>query len=184
MEQLIRDGFVRGVLDITTTELADELVGGILSAGPHRLEAAGSLGIPQVISVGALDMVNLGPRDTVPEKFRARTFYEHNPTVTLMRTTPDENARLGEMIARKANAARGPVRIVLPLRGVSAIDSPGQPFHDPSAATALFGAIRQHSTVPITELDVHINDPQFAAAVVAEFMGMIHTPSRSTDAVA
>jgi uncharacterized protein (UPF0261 family) len=184
MEQLIRDGFLHGVLDITTTELADELVGGVLSAGPHRLEAAGSLAIPQVISVGALDMVNFGPRDTVPEKFRGRTFYEHNPTVTLMRTTPEENARLGEMIARKANAARGPVRIVLPLRGVSAIDAPGQPFYDPAATEALFGAIRRHATVPITELDAHINDPHFAAAVVAEFMGMIHTPSRSTDAVA
>jgi uncharacterized protein (UPF0261 family) len=184
MEQLIRDGFIRGVLDITTTELADELVGGVLSAGPHRLEAAGSVGIPQIISVGALDMVNFGPRNTVPEKFLSRTFYEHNPTVTLMRTTPEENARLGETIARKANASRGPVRIVLPLRGISAIDAPGQPFHDPPATEALFGAIRRHAAVQIIEMDAHINDPKFAAAVVAEFMEMMHTPSRSTDAVA
>jgi uncharacterized protein (UPF0261 family) len=106
--QLIRDGFIRGVLDVTTTELADELVGGVLSAGPHRLEAAGNLGIPQVISVGALDMVNFGPRDTVPEKFHARTLYEHNPTVTLMRTTAEENARLGEVIAQSARIINGP----------------------------------------------------------------------------
>jgi uncharacterized protein (UPF0261 family) len=184
MEQLIRDGFIRGVLDITTTELADELVGGVLSAGPHRLEAAGRLGIPQVISVGALDMVNFGPRDTVPEKFHARTFYEHNPTVTLMRTTPDENARLGEMIAQKANAARGPVKIILPLRGVSAIDAAGQPFYDTAATAALFQAIRRHASVEIKEIDAHINDPQFAASVVAEFMSMLQTSARSTDALA
>jgi uncharacterized protein (UPF0261 family) len=184
MEQLIHDGFIYGVLDITTTELADELVGGVLSAGPHRLEAAGKLGIPQVISVGALDMVNFGPRDTVPERFRVRTFYEHNPTVTLMRTTPDENARLGEMIAQKANAARGPVKIVLPLRGVSAIDAAGQPFHDPVATAALVESIRGHATVDIKEIDAHINDLQFAASVVAEFMSMLHTSVRSTDALA
>jgi uncharacterized protein (UPF0261 family) len=184
MEQLIRDGFIRGVLDITTTELADELVGGVLSAGPHRLDAAGKLGIPQVISVGALDMVNFGPRDTVPEKFRARKFYEHNPTVTLMRTTPDENAQLGEMIAQKANAARGPVKIILPLRGVSAIDTAGQPFYDPAATGALFEAIRRHASVEIREIDTHINDLQFAASIVAEFLSMLQTSVRSTDALA
>jgi len=184
MEQLIRDGFIRGVLDITTTELADELVGGVLSAGRHRLDAAGKLGIPQLISVGALDMVNFGPRDTVPEKFRARKFYEHNPTVTLMRTTPDENAQLGEMIAQKANAARGPVKIILPLRGVSAIDTAGQPFYDPAATGALFEAIRRHASVEIREIDTHINDLQFAASVAAEFLSMLQTSIRSTDALA
>jgi uncharacterized protein (UPF0261 family) len=184
MEQLIRDGFIRGVLDITTTELADELVGGVLSAGPHRLEAAGSLGIPQVISVGALDMVNFGPRDTVPEKFCGRIFYEHNPTVTLMRTTSAENARLGEVIAQKANAACGPVKIILPLRGVSAIDAAGQPFYDPVATAALFEAIRRHASVEVKEIDAHINDRQFAASAVAEFIGMLHTSARSTDALA
>jgi len=184
MEQLIRDGFIRGVLDITTTELADELVGGVLSAGPYRLEAAGNLGIPQVISVAALDMVNFGPRDTVPEKFHARNLYEHNPTVTLMRTTAEENARLGEVIAQKANAARGPVKIILPLRGISAIDAVGQPFYDPAATAALFEAIRRHTSVEIKEVDAHINDPQFAASIVAEFMGMLHTSVRRTDALA
>ena len=175
MEQLVGDGFIEGVLDITTTELADELVGGVLSAGPHRMEVAGRMGVPQVISVGALDMVNFGPRDSVPEKFRARLLYQHNPTVTLMRTTPEENAELGRMIARKASAAQGPVTIVLPLRGVSAIDAPGQPFHDPEADEALFNAIRQgvHGNVKLVEVDVHINDPVFAERLVAEFTQMI-----------
>jgi uncharacterized protein (UPF0261 family) len=170
MEQLVRDGFFRGVLDITTTELADELVGGVLSAGPHRLEAAGALGVPQVISVGALDMVNFGPLDTVPDRFRARNLYQHNPTVTLMRTTAEENARLGALIAAKANAARGPVVIALPLGGVSAIDAPGQPFHDPEADAAIFDAIRSQARVRVLEQDMHINDPAFAECLVAEFL--------------
>src|SRR5439155_13086924 len=108
MEAFIRDGLIRGVLDLTTTELADELVGGVLSAGPNRLTTAGLHGVPQVISLGALDMVNFGPPETVPEKFRVRRFHQHNPTVTLMRTTPEENDQLGKEIAQKASAARGP----------------------------------------------------------------------------
>ncbi len=175
MEQLIRDGFFRGVIDLTTTELADELVGGVLSAGPHRLEAAGEAGIPQVISVGALDMVNFGPRDSVPPQFRDRRFNLHNPTVTLMRTTAQENARLGELIAEKANAARGPVVIALPLRGVSAIDAAGQPFYDPEADRALFDAIRRLAEVRVIELDLHINDPEFAACAVSEMLKMLST---------
>jgi uncharacterized protein (UPF0261 family) len=121
MERLIDDGYLTGVIDVTTTELADELVGGVLSAGPDRLEAAGVLGLPQVVSLGALDMVNFGPRETVPERFADRHFYIHNPTVTLMRTTPEENAKLGAIIARKLNSASGPVALFIPLRGVSAI---------------------------------------------------------------
>jgi uncharacterized protein (UPF0261 family) len=173
MEQLIRDGFIRGVADLTTTELADELVGGVLSAGPHRLETAGEAGIPQVISVGALDMVNFGPADSVPQEFRGRKFYQHNTTVTLMRTTGEENARLGRIIAEKANAARGPVAILLPLCGVSAIDAEGQPFHDPEADAALFGAVRQHAKVRVVEVDAHINDPAFAARAAAELIDMM-----------
>jgi len=173
MEHLIRDGFIRGVVDITTTELADELVGGVLSAGPNRLEAAGHAGIPQVISVGAIDMVNWGPADSVPQEFRGRRFYQHNPTVTLMRTTTAENAKLGRIIAEKANAARGPVVILLPLRGVSAIDAENQPFYDPEADAALFGAIREHARVRVIELDAHINDPEFAARAAAELREMI-----------
>ncbi len=172
MEELIADGFIEGVLDITTTELADELVGGVLSAGPERMEIAGKLGVPQVISLGALDMVNFGPKDSVPEKFRERQFYEHNPTVTLMRTTPEECAELGRMVATKARASTGPVVIVIPLRGVSAIDSEGGVFYDAAADEALFEAVRTHAArnVDVIEVDAHINDPVFADALVEQFM--------------
>lgn len=174
MESLIADGLVAGVLDITTTELADELVGGILSAGPDRLTAAGRRGVPQVISVGAIDMVNFGPRETVPPRFAARRFHVHNPSVTLMRTTVDENRQLGEEIGRKAAAGAGPVRIILPRRGVSAIDAEGQPFHDPEARAALFAGIRRTAgVVSIDERDEHINDPAFAAAAAHALLGML-----------
>jgi uncharacterized protein (UPF0261 family) len=165
MESLVAEGLIAGVLDITTTELADELVGGILTAGPERLTAAGKRGIPQVISVGALDMVNFGPPETIPEKFKERQFYRHNATVTLMRTTVEENCRLGEEIGRKAAAATGPTRILLPKKGVSAIDCAGQPFDSPDARKALFAGIRASSgTVRVTEVDCHINDSEFAEA--------------------
>ncbi len=164
MEAFIADGIIEGVLDITTTELADELVGGILSAGKDRLTAAAIRGVPQVISVGALDMVNFGPRDTVPEKFKDRKFYVHNSNVTLMRTTPAENDRLGKEIAEKASAASGPTAILLPLKGVSAIDREGQPFWWPDADRALFQSIRNWvgPQVNLIELDLHINDAEFA----------------------
>ena len=167
MEGLINAGFIRGVADVTTTEWADELVGGILSAGPERLDAAARAGIPQVVSVGALDMVNFGPRETVPAAFAGRTFYVHNPVVTLMRTTAAECARLGEIIAGKLNQATGPTTVLLPLGGVSAIDRPGQPFHDPEADRALFGALRRHLRpgIVVREVDAHINDPVFADAI-------------------
>ena len=164
MESFINDGIIEGVLDITTTELADELVGGILTAGKDRLTAAALRGIPQVISVGALDMVNFGPRETVPEKFKDRKFYIHNSNVTLMRTTPAENDKLGQEIAQKASAARGPTAILLPLKGVSAIDKEGQPFWWPEADRALFQSIRNWvgPEVKVYELDLHINDAAFA----------------------
>jgi uncharacterized protein (UPF0261 family) len=168
----VRDGFLSGVLDITTTEWADELVGGVLSAGPERMDAAGRAGLPQVVSVGALDMVNLGAPETIPAKFAARRFYQHNPTVTLMRTTPEENAQLGRVLAEKLNAATGPAVLLLPLGGVSAIDAPGQPFSDPAADAALFTAVRQHlaAHVKLVEMDAHINDPAFAERAAAEFV--------------
>jgi uncharacterized protein (UPF0261 family) len=175
MESFIADGIVAGVLDITTTELADELVGGILSAGPDRLTAAGLYGVPQVISVGALDMVNFGPPDTVPSKFLGRRFYQHNPNVTLMRTTPEENEKLGKEIAFKASAAKGPTAIVLPLRGVSAIDAEGKPFWWPEADRALFESIR-HWVAPhveLIELDLHINDPAFADACARKLLELM-----------
>lgn len=173
MEGLIDDGYIAGVLDITTTEWCDELVGGVLSAGPNRLEAAGRVGIPQVVSCGALDMVNFHAEHTIPEQFKGRTLYRHNPTVTLMRTTPDECHQLGEIIARKLNAARGPVSILLPLKGVSMIDAEGQPFYDPDADAALFQGIKDHVLphVDLQSLDLHINDPEFAHALVAKMLG-------------
>ena len=177
MESLIREGLIAGVLDITTTELADELVGGILSAGPDRLTAAGQRGIPQVISVGALDMVNFGPRDTVPERFRDRQFYPHNATVTLMRTTVEENAALGREIGRKAAASTGPVAILLPREGVSAIDRTGQPFDDPAARAALYAGIRVTAgAVPVLERPEHINDPEFARAAAEALLAMLARP--------
>ena len=167
MERLMRDGFITGALDVTITELADDLVGGVFSAGPDRLEAAGELGLPQVVSLGALDMVNFGPSETVPEKFRDRLLYEHNPTITLMRTTPEENAELGRRIAHTLNRARGPVTLFIPLKGVSSIAVAGQVFHDPEADEALIGAIRAHIAghVAVREIDTDINDPAFATAM-------------------
>jgi uncharacterized protein (UPF0261 family) len=167
MEALVEGGFLRGVLDATTTELCDDLVGGVLSAGPDRLEAAGRHGIPQVVSLGALDMVNFGARDTVPSQFRDRNLYVHNPSVTLMRTTADECAELGRRIARKLSQATGPTALFVPLAGVSMIDADGQPFHDPDADAALFGAIREalDDRVELIEMDCNVNDPAFATAM-------------------
>jgi len=167
MEALARGGFLAGVLDVTTTELADELVGGVLSAGPDRLEAAGSVGLPQVVSLGALDMVNFGPRESVPPQFESRNLYVHNPTVTLMRTTPDECAELGRQIGRKLSAASGPTVLFVPLKGVSMIAVEGQPFHDAAADEALVGGLHEtlSSSVEVHELDTDINDPAFADAM-------------------
>jgi len=167
MEALVNGGFLTGVLDLTTTELADELVGGVLSAGPDRLEAAGNQGLPQVVSLGALDMVNFGPIETVPEKFQQRKLYKHNATVTLMRTTPEENAQLGEIIARKLNQAKGPVTLFIPLKGVSMIATEGSAFYDAEADKALIDALKKKlkRNVEMRELDMDINDPRFAKAM-------------------
>jgi uncharacterized protein (UPF0261 family) len=167
-EALATGGYLVGVLDATTTELADDLVGGVLSAGPDRLEAVGRAGLPQVVSLGALDMVNFGPRDTVPAQFEGRNLYVHNPTITLMRTTPDEMAELGRRIARKLNGADGPTVLFVPLKGVSAIDVEGQPFHDAEADEALFAALREGidpDKVEVHEVDADVNDPAFATAM-------------------
>ena len=180
MESLIESGMVAGVLDVTTTEWADELVGGILGAGPTRLEAAGRAGVPVVVAPGCLDMVNFGEPQTVPDKFRGRVFYHHNPQVTLMRTSPEECAELGRILAEKVNAYTGPVTVALPLRGISIISTEGQPFHDPAADAALFDAIRRHLRpgIPLLELDCTINDPAFAAACVAALAP--HVPGAKT----
>ncbi|MDE0297417.1 MAG: Tm-1-like ATP-binding domain-containing protein [Candidatus Poribacteria bacterium] len=164
MEDLVRGGFIVGVLDATTTELADELVGGVLSAGPDRLEAAGNQPIPQVVAPGALDMVNFGPPDTVPEKFKERKFYQHNPTITLMRTTVDENAELGKIMAQKLSRAKGPTTVMIPKGGVSAIDAHGQPFDSPEARAAWIENLKANAAdnVKVIEMDNNINDDTFA----------------------
>jgi uncharacterized protein (UPF0261 family) len=168
MEELVEQGVIGGVLDVTTTELADELVGGVLSAGPDRLEAAGEAGVPQVVSVGALDMVNFGPRDSVPQEFEDRQFHLHNPTVTLMRTTSEENRELGRTLAEKVNRATGPTTVVLPTGGVSMIDVEGEDFYDPEADAALFDAIREtlNDDVELIEAETDVNDPEFARTLV------------------
>lgn len=171
MEALMRAGIITGALDITTTELADELVGGVLSAGPDRLEAAGELGLPQVVSLGALDMANFGPLDTVPAQFRGRNLYGHNATVTLMRTTAAECAELGRILARKLNRATGPLTVFIPLGGVSSMSTPGGPFHDPAADAALIGELKAglRPDVEVVEAAADINDPALATAMAARF---------------
>ena len=175
MEDLVKGGFLVGVLDVTTTELADELVGGILSAGPDRLEAAGQTGLPQVVAPGALDMVNFGPPDTVPEKFSDRLFYQHNPTVTLMRTTAEETAELGRTMARKLSEAQGPTTVIIPTQGVSAIDKTGQPFDSPEAREAWREHLKAHieDNVTVVEMDAHINDDAFATKLAETLLQSI-----------
>ena len=175
MEDLVKGGFLAGVLDATTTELADELVGGILSAGPDRLEAAGESGLPQVVAPGALDMVNFGPPDTVPEKFSDRLFYQHNPTVTLMRTTAEETAELGRIMARKLSEAQGPTTVIIPTQGVSAIDKTGQPFDSPEARAAWIDNLKAHigDNVTVIEMDAHINDDAFATKLAETLLNSI-----------
>ena len=168
MEKLAESGMLAGICDLTTTELCDDLVGGVLSAGPHRLEAAGRLGLPQVVSLGALDMVNFGPRETVPAEFEHRNLFVHNPTVTLMRTTAEEMAELGRRIAVKLAAATGLTELFIPRRGVSAIDVDGAPFRDAEADAALFAALGKGldgSAVAVHEFDLAINDAGFGTAM-------------------
>lgn len=177
MEALIAGGLVAGVADVTTTEWADELVGGMLGAGPHRLEAAALHGVPQVVSCGALDMVNfMGPFETIPTRFKDRHFHIHNANVTLMRTTPDECAELGSIIAEKLNLATGPTKLLVPLKGVSMLDSEGASFYDRAADEALFDALRRHVHTPpveLIELDFHINDPEFADALADHLLAAL-----------
>jgi uncharacterized protein (UPF0261 family) len=166
MESLIDSGHVAGVLDITTTEWADECVGGVLTAGPTRLEAAARKGIPAIVTPGCLDMVNFGQPETVPAKFQGRNFYPHNPQVTLMRTTAEEADQLGRVIAEKLNLSTGPVTLLLPLKAISIISAPGQKFHDPLADRALFESLKKHlrKDIPVVALDTEINSPEFAEA--------------------
>ncbi len=173
LESLADSGMLEGIIDATTTEIADHLVGGVLTAGPDRLGAVARSGIPYVGSVGALDMVNFWAKETVPDRFRDRNLYVHNANVTLMRTTAEECREIGAWIAGKLNACDGPVRILVPERGVSAIDVDGGPFRDPEADAALFDALdstlKQTDTRRLARLPLHINDPAFADALVAAY---------------
>jgi uncharacterized protein (UPF0261 family) len=174
MEALIREGLLAGVLDITTTELADEHVGGTLSAGPERLRGAAATGLPQVVSVGATDMVNFAARNTVPAVFKDRQLYTHNEQVTLMRTTAQECAAIGRIIGERLADSKGPTTILLPSHGVSALDAEGQPFNDPSARQELFAAIQEHcGSIPCETISAHINDPEFAAAAAKKLLSLI-----------
>jgi uncharacterized protein (UPF0261 family) len=181
LEELAASGELAGVLDLTTTELVDELVGGVLTAGPHRVEAAGRAGIPQVVTLGACDMCNFGPWETVPSRFAGRNLLVHNPTVTLMRTTAEEMAEVARTLARKLAAADGPTVVYLPLRGVSAVDVDTGPFHDPDADREAFTALREglrDTTVEQHELDAHINDPAFAITLADRLHELIASATR------
>lgn len=175
MESLIESGLVAGVLDVTTTEWADELCGGFLGAGPTRLEAAARGGVPAIVAPGCLDMVNFFAPETVPAKFAGRTIYKHNPQVTLMRTNAAECAQLGQILAEKVNLSTGPVTVLLPLRAISVISAPGQPFHDPAADAALFAAIKAHvrPDIRVIEVDAAINDAAFAEACAQALLGQL-----------
>ncbi|MBL9169659.1 MAG: Tm-1-like ATP-binding domain-containing protein [Verrucomicrobiales bacterium] len=179
MEALIESGMFEGVLDITTTEWADELVGGILGAGPTRLEAAARKGVPAIVTPGCLDMVNFGPPETVPAKFKGRNFYQHNPQVTLMRTTPEEAEQLGRILAEKINLSTAPVTVLLPLKAISVISAPGKPFHDAAADAALFGSLKRslRKDIPVIEMDCEINDPAFAEACARTLLASLKPKS-------
>ncbi len=175
MESLIASGYIAGVLDITTTEWADEVCGGVLSAGPNRLEAAARAGIPQVVVPGCIDMCNFWAPETVPQKYKDRLFYQWNPNVTLMRTTPEENARMGAIFAEKLNQARGPVAVFVPLKGVSELDAPDKPFWWPEANQAFITALKRdlRSDIPVIIMDNNINDPEFSGKVAEKLLEML-----------
>jgi uncharacterized protein (UPF0261 family) len=185
MEGLIADGYVDGVLDITTTEWADELCGGVFSAGPQRLSAAARTGLPQVVAPGCLDMVNFAAPETVPARYAGRTFFNWNPNVTLMRTNVEENKELGRILARQLNQAKGPLKVLLPLRGLSQLDSPGREFWWPQADQALFDSLRHElrADIPVLALDVNINDPEFADVAAEELLRMMSRRTHPTTEV-
>jgi len=173
MESVIESGIVSGVLDVTTTEWADELVGGNLNAGPERMDAAAKANIPVVVAPGCLDMVNFGERASVPARFEGRNFYIHNPQITLMRTTADECRQLGAIVAKKANAYQAGTAIMIPRKAISVISAAGQPFYDAVADEALFTALKANATVPVQEFDLAINDKEFAQACAYKLIELI-----------
>jgi uncharacterized protein (UPF0261 family) len=175
MEGLIESGFIRGVLDITTTEWADEVCGGVLTAGPHRLDAAAKAGIPQVVTPACIDMCNFWAPETIPAKYEGRLFYNWSPTVTLMRTTPEENARMGQIFAEKLNAASGPVAVFIPMGGFSQVDAPGKPFWWPEADQAFVDALKSklRTDIPVTISSHNVNDPEFSGALADALLKML-----------
>ena len=173
MESVIESGIVAGVLDVTTTEWADELVGGNLNAGPERMDAAAKANIPVVVAPGCLDMVNFGEMASIPENFKGRNFYIHNPQITLMRTTAEECRKLGEIVAKKANAYQAGTAIMIPRKAISVISAEGQPFHDAAADEALFKALKSNAQVPVQEFDLAINDKEFAQACAYKLIELI-----------
>jgi uncharacterized protein (UPF0261 family) len=181
MESLVDAGLITGVLDITTTEWADELVGGVFSAGPTRLEAAARKGVPAIVTPACLDMVNFGAPDTVPQKFAGRKFYHHNPNVTLMRTDVEENRELGKRIAERLNKSTAPVTVLIPLKGVSMIDSEGKAFWWPEADAALFESLKSNlkKDIPVIEMDCNVNDPQFAQRCAQELLANIKNAKKA-----
>lgn len=180
MEALITDDVFAAVLDMTPAEWADELLGGKSSAGPNRMEAAARHGLPQVVSVGGLDMVRFAGRSTIPVHFRARHFHDHNPTITLMRTSEDESRQLGIIIGAKLNMATGPVRVLLPMRGISSLDCAGGEFEDQNARYALFGALQNqlNPAIACEEMDLHINDPEFGNALAGALVGLMASETK------
>jgi uncharacterized protein (UPF0261 family) len=181
MESLVEAGLISGVLDLTTTEWADEFVGGVFAAGPNRLEAAAKRGVPAIVTPACLDMVNFWAPETVPDKFAGRTFYPHNPNVTLMRTTADECRQLGAVMARKLNESIAPVTVLVPLQGWSMIDAPGQPFWAPEADATWLEALRTdlRTDIPVRELDCNVNDPAFAQACAGALLENMTTAAQS-----
>lgn len=175
MESLVGSGFFAGVLDITTTEWADELCGGVLSAGPQRLEAAAKAGVPQIVTPACIDMVNFWAAETIPAKYKDRLFYHWNPNVTLMRTTPEENAQLGRIFAEKLNAAAGPVQVFIPMGGFSEVDAPGKPFWWPEADQAFVDALKAdlRAGIPVTILPNNVNDPEFSGLLAETLLKML-----------
>lgn len=177
MEALIAGGFIEGVLDLTTTEWADEIIGGVLNAGPYRLEAASKNHIPQVVSVGALDMCNFGTYDTIPKKFERRNLYKHNPTVTLMRTNIEENEAIGKKLVEKLNMAKDKATLMLPLKGISGIDVEGQPFYGVEEDKMLFDTLRNgvnKNNVEVIEMNCAINDVEFAEAAAQKLIDLMN----------
>ena len=184
MEDMIGRGFFHGVVDLSTNELTDHVCGGFHDAGPHRLKTAGNLGIPQVIVPGCVDFFALGARDTVPEKFNGRKMYYHNPAFTLIRPSAEEMRRIGELFVRKLHAAKGPVRVVLPLRGMSISGLEGGSTHDPEGDRILFDTMKNglDPGIPVIEIDAHVNEERFIDRVVQEFLEIMgKTPSKESN---